>query len=274
MARWAKVISALAGLFLLIIFIILFTPEKIERHEGDIKSIKTKPITKEEVSDYENKVKQKKEEEKKRLKEEKRRLEEEIEENRKRLEEKRKQEELAMKKASIKRYINPIIYNDPLGLEISLLIVDKNTLASFQYSGTIEDESSLKLARENTKDTSYSGLFEVEFIKDGKFNSLYQGSIQDIFFLELKNHVDYLILGTQEAIFSKIPPLNYFTSCTLLFDLKIYSTQTGEIIAIDSFKEKGAGNDNWEAGQQAFEKIIDKAEIFIVNTVKGIQHES
>lgn len=204
--------------------------------------------------------------EEERIKEEKRRrIEEEV--RRLREEERRRQEKLAMRKAYIERHINPIIYNDPFRVEIGLLIVDKKTMASFQYSKTIVDKIRVKLTKENTK--AVSDLFKSEFIRDGNFKDLYQGDSQDIFDLELKNHIDYLILGTKEAIFSKIPPLKYFISCTSLLDLKIYSAQTGEIIAINSLKEKGTGEDNWEAEQKAIEKIIEKAKIFIMDKVKG-----
>ncbi|GAG60967.1 unnamed protein product, partial [marine sediment metagenome] len=200
--------------------------------------------------------------EKERIKEEKRRR---IEEKKRKLreKEKRKQEKLVMRKAYIERYINTMLYNDPSRAEIGLLICDKKTMALSQGSRIIGNKIRVNLAKENIK--TFSDLFKIEFITDGNFRNLYQGDIQDIFDLEVKNYIDYLILGTKEAIFSKLPPLRYFISCNLLIDLKIYSAQTGEIIAINSFKEVGVGDDNREAEQTAVNKIIEKVKIFIMN---------
>ena len=111
-------------------------------------------------------------------------------------------------------------------------------------------------------------MFKNNFVIAGNFERLYQGNTTDIFDLELKTQVDYVILGKKESSFSQDPKLEDLISCILYLDLKIYSVLTGEIISTNSFKVAGVGIDNKTAEQQAIERIIEKAESYILDKIK------
>ena len=147
-----------------------------------------KSVTMEIILDYKKRLKQIEGERIKKLKdgEEKRRLKEK---------EKRRNEKLVMKRTYIESHINPVISNDPSRVEIAVLVAEKKTMDLSQSSRITGDKIGEKLTKENTK--AVSNLFRNEFIKGRNFKVLYQGDIQDIFELELKNHIDYLILGTK-----------------------------------------------------------------------------
>lgn len=181
-------------------------------------------------------------------------------------EERRRQEKLAMKKAYIERHINPVISNNPLRVEIAVLVADKKTLELSPSSRTTGDKIREKLTKKNIK--AVSNLFKNEFFIEGNFNNLYQGDIHDISDLELKNHVDYLILGKKECSFSQDPRLGDLISCTLHLDLKIFTIKTGEIISSNSFKEAGVGIDKKKAEQQAVDRIVSKVENFVLSKIK------
>lgn len=219
-----------------------------------------KSVTREIILDYKNGLKYIEGERIKKLKEgeEKRRLKEK---------ERRRQEKLVIKRTYIESHINPVISNDPSRVEIAVLIAEKKTMDLSQSSRITGDKIGEKLTKENTK--AVSNLFRNAFIKGGNFKVLYQGDIQDIFELEIKNHVDYLILGTKKATFSTDSRLGDLVSCSLHLDLKIYSAKSGEIISSNSLKEAGVGIDEEKAEQQAIDRIIRKAENFIFSKIKN-----
>ncbi|MFW6129868.1 MAG: hypothetical protein ACOC56_01715 [Atribacterota bacterium] len=206
-----------------------------------------KPVSREIVLDYKKKVKQKEEE---------RRIEKE---------KKRRQEKIAMKKAYIKNHINPIITNNPSGIEIAVLMAEKETMESSPSTIVIGQKIVEELTKENIK--AVSNLFSNRFFVEGNFEDLFKGDPKVIFELGIKNNVDYLILGTKEDVFSQNPRLGDLISCNLYLYLKVYDTNSGEIVSSSSFEEKGVGIDADKAELQALYRIVKKVESFIFNKI-------
>lgn len=172
-----------------------------------------------------------------------------------------------MKKAYIEGYINSVIFNDTMRVEIAVLVSEKKNMDLSHSSRETGDRIGEKLTKEYVK--AVSNLFKNKFIVEGNFENLFYGDTKDIFDLELKNHVDYIILGTKEASFFQDSRLGDLISCTLYLDLKIYSTQTGEIISSNSFKGSGVGIDEKNAERLAIDRIASKAENFILTKIKN-----
>jgi len=217
-----------------------------------------KPATKDVVLDYKNRMKEKELELTRQRKEE--------EEIKKRREEERKREaKIAEKKAYIESNINPVISNKAARIEVAVAIADKKSMGQTSSSRLLGSKIGEKLTNENLK--AISNLFKSKFFSNGNYKDLYQGAIQEIFDLELINHLDYLVCGTIDSSFSKDQRLGDLVSCALSLDLKIYSIKTGEIISSNSFKDAGVGIDNSKAEQQAIERIASKVEGFISSKI-------
>jgi hypothetical protein len=177
----------------------------------------------------------------------------------------KQQEKITMKRLYIEKYINPIISNIPVRIDIALIIVDKKTWGWSKNSRTTGYKIEEKFIKENTK--MVSNLFKDKFISEGNLKNLFQGNTRDIYDLELKNYIDYLILGTQKAIFSQDPRLKDLVSCTFNIDMKIYSTLTGEIISFNSFKNVDIGIDKEKAESKAVDRIIEKVKKYITDKI-------
>ena len=232
---------------------------------------KLRPVTPDVVSEYKRRLKQIEEEgDKKRLiEDEKNRLiqieierEEEI---------RRQQVILNEKKAYIENYINPIISNDPSGIEIAVLIAEKETMSLSQSSMLLGNKMRDRMKDENTR--IVSDLFKDKFIEDGNFEDLYNGDSRDLLKLNLNTHVDYIILGIKESEFFQDERLGELISCNLYLNLKIILSTTGDIIS-DSYNERGVGIDIDKAELQAIDRIIKKAESFILNKIESLKYYS
>jgi len=178
---------------------------------------------------------------------------------------KRRQEDIARRRVYIEKYVNPIISNIAERVEISVLIIDEKKQDLSSSSILIADKLSQSITIGNKK--GIFNLFRQEFIKNGNFKDLYQGNTNDIFNLNLKKNADYIVLGKKESSFSEDPRLGDLISCTLDLNLKIFSSQTGEIISTESFESAGVGVNNEKAEQQAINRIIKDVESFILNKV-------
>jgi hypothetical protein len=107
---------------------------------------------------------------------------------------------------------------------------------------------------ESTK--PFASVFSNDFLADGLFTEIFQGTLTPIQKLDLAKNFDFLILGKLTVEYSTNPTLEDVITATLSFDLMAFNLAEEDQKATQSFSAAGAGFKNIDALKQAEERLI------------------
>ncbi len=137
----------------------------------------------------------------------------------------------------VKPKLNPYIQNyaainRPSSCEAAVLIIDDRS-RQILNGDSEEIARSLKAASVN----SITNLFSEKFVSDGEFDKILRGDKSEIDNLNLKEKVDYIVLGKRTVITEQeTSGRQAATKINAVIEAVIISTETGEIIKISRKK--------------------------------------